>query len=102
MYVPSQPRFLLNERSYCESKQSWSIENNMQIIFFQFRLNITFNQYDIPVVPDGCIDIIFSCDLQNPSVCIFGKLTKFKIDMFDPNTTYFGIRLASSLNSMGL
>lgn len=55
---------------------------------------IEFQQTDSPtwVIPDGCIDILFECDRNNPNAWICGStLSTHDVPML-ANTPYFGIR----------
>ena len=44
------------------------------------------------LVPDGCIDILFNCDPENPSAIIAGYDNTSRLCRLAPNTTYFGIK----------
>lgn len=55
---------------------------------------IEFQQTDSPiwVIPDGCIDILFECNPNNPNARICGStLGTHDVPML-ANTTYFGVR----------
>ncbi|TCM68400.1 helix-turn-helix protein [Acinetobacter calcoaceticus] len=57
-----------------------------------YKIECSATHPPILVIPDGCIDIIFECDPNNPTAQICGSsLNTHEVPM-QANTAYFGIR----------
>ena len=46
----------------------------------------------LPLVPDACVDILFSCDARRPEAWISGYRERAGTCRLEPNTTYWGIK----------
>ncbi|MGY4788983.1 DUF6597 domain-containing transcriptional factor [Bacillus sp. OHL2] len=89
-FLPLQPEFEKNTKYYIEYKET-NFAHQSQLLFYQFQMShAPINS--IAVIPDGCIDILFQCDAQNPSVNVCGSVLQRKEINFQANTEYFGVR----------
>lgn len=70
------------------------------VLYYQFH---TKSDKSIsPIIPDGCIDLLFCCNSHSPNAFVCGsvlKETREPTVPFQPNTTYFGVRLSSKLST---
>lgn len=82
---------------YVEKKVQYLSQS---VLYYQFH---TKDDQSIPqIIPDGCVDIIFCCDSHSPKAFICGSVLKATYETslaFQPNTTYFGVRLSSKLST---
>ncbi|KAB2494083.1 helix-turn-helix domain-containing protein [Priestia endophytica] len=89
-YLPSQPEFKSYTEYYVEHREK-GLKNEPILIFYQFKVRDIKEK--VTVVPDGCIDILISCDERLPGAKVCGNVSKSKCINLIPNTTYFGIRI---------
>jgi AraC-like DNA-binding protein len=54
----------------------------------------------IMAVPDGCIDILFSCDPHRPEAAVCGTVTENTCVAIEPGITYFGVRFHPGVLSL--
>lgn len=87
--ITIQPSFEFQFLDYIESKNYGQHLKSVSM-YYQFESN--YNNNIIPVVPDGCIDILFCCDLENYFAEIYGSVCKKKKISFKSGCTYFGVR----------
>lgn len=66
------------------------------VVYYQFKTDGSGNK--IHVVPDGCIDLLFCCDLERSAATVCGTVLEGKELYFYPNTCYFGVRLSAKLS----
>ncbi|WKY48331.1 helix-turn-helix domain-containing protein [Eubacteriaceae bacterium ES3] len=86
MHSMLQPYFVLSTEKYLKA-----IINNYGIShFYSFTKNAATEQ-EIIAVPDGCIDILFTCDEHHPIAEICGSVLKPQ-NVLDQPTRYFGVR----------
>lgn len=86
-WSPIQYGMELNAKDYVE-KHVYFREHRM--LYYQFKVNNETGE--IPVVPDGCIDIFVSCNPSSPNALIYGTVLKGTTIYLERNTTYFCIR----------
>ncbi|WML31763.1 AraC family transcriptional regulator [Neobacillus sp. OS1-32] len=89
-FYPFQPDFEMNTGYYVEYKQM-DIENHSTVVFYQFQICDGFEN-EISVIPDGCIDILISCNKQIPSANVCGSVLKTKRIKVQTGCEYFGVR----------
>ncbi|MDR0671901.1 MAG: helix-turn-helix domain-containing protein [Oscillospiraceae bacterium] len=58
------------------------------------------NNSQIMAVPDGCIDILFSCDPHHPEAAVCGTVTENTPVAIEPGITYFGVRFHPGILSL--
>jgi len=87
---PIQPS-LEYGNNYCEKKIEWNPITKNTAIFYQFSLN-KGSKKEIQIVPDGCIDIIFCCNPDNPKAMLYGKKTRSRLITIEEGYEYFGFR----------
>jgi len=86
-YKTYQPLFFASMPSYQEKKPlAGPVE-----LFFQFTPYASVIQ-QAAIVPDGCLDIIFSNEKGTPSARVCGPVLSARQVVYLPNTTYFGVR----------
>lgn len=90
IFNPTQPEM----KSTCLLYKEFSPPNSNEAdvtLFYQFK---TKNQ-DImtPVIPDGCIDILFKLNYSSPSAFVVVSPEVRGSMLFEENSEYFGVRL---------
>lgn len=92
VYPPSQPYLRSIVNNYSEKLIKLSPVNiKSKALCYQFTTGDK-KEYLVPIIPDVCINFIFSCNLNNPAAKIKGlNLNKDFVNL-EPNTTYFGIK----------
>jgi AraC-like DNA-binding protein len=90
-YLPMQPGFKQGAAYYIERKPETDWIANYVKLFYQFKHSCSSGW--IPVVPDGCIDIIFCCHPSKPSCYIYGSVLNSKQLYFQTECEHFGIRM---------
>lgn len=91
IFHPYQPSFMMDLDHYVEFIDR-NLINDSVALFYQFKPRNAINN-PVFVVPDGCIDIIFTCDNMKPSGNICGTVLKAKNVNFLPDIECFGVRL---------
>ncbi|MDR1156922.1 MAG: helix-turn-helix domain-containing protein [Oscillospiraceae bacterium] len=66
--------------------------------FYSFTAGHSNSQ--IMAVPDGCIDILFSCDPRRPEAAVCGTVTENTRVAIEPDVTYFGVRFHPGVLSL--
>jgi AraC-type DNA-binding domain-containing proteins len=84
---PIQYGMELNASGYREKHVYFQ---GQRMLYYEFR--IESGTGDIPVVPDGCIDIIIRCTPEAPQALVYGTVLKGKTIRFEPRATHFCIR----------
>jgi len=77
--------------NYCEKKIEWNPVTKNTAIFYQFSLK-EGQKKEIQIVPDGCIEIIFCCNPDNPKAMFYGKRTQGRLITIEAGYDYFGFR----------
>lgn len=75
-YIPLQPELEMNTDYYVEHKER-NVLNQLTILFYQFKTSKDVVN-SIIVIPDGCIDILFSCNQQNLAATVYGSVLQSK------------------------
>lgn len=88
-YYPIQPK-LDTISNHSKDYMELSMMNNHNILlFYQFKID----PFDFPFVfPDGCIEIIFCCNPNNPTATIYGSLLNSRQIHFEPDYEHFAVR----------
>jgi len=82
-----QPYFVLSAKKYYKV-----IMNNYGIShFYTFRRDVLESE-DIIAVPDGCFDLLFTCNDVSPSAEICASVLHPKKVLSTPSSSYFGVR----------
>ncbi|MFP7494969.1 AraC family transcriptional regulator [Terribacillus saccharophilus] len=92
-FKPTQPEMSMNSSSYHEMQTNQMSETGVSL-FYQFKTaheEIT----SLPVIPDGCIDILFNLSSAAPSVMVAASPTQRRLEVFESNTEYFCVRLTA-------
>jgi AraC-like DNA-binding protein len=87
-HSPLQFGFELETDRYTERLITYGGE---PVLYYQFAMNR--HKDLLPVVPDGCIDLLFCCDPTRPSAAIYGSILQGQRIPFQANSDYFGVRL---------
>lgn len=91
-YLPLQPGFEIKCENYMEMKLDKTDALSKTIsVFYQFKVTESVENF-IPVIPDGCVDIIFYCSPDNSFSNICGSVIKSKKISFLYGCEYFGVR----------
>jgi len=99
-FHPLQPEFEMNTRYYVEQKER-DRENQSTFLFYQFKMNEGFAN-PISVIPDGCIDILFCCDKQQPTANVCGSVLQSKSINLKAGYEYFGVRFLPKQETQNL
>jgi AraC-like DNA-binding protein len=91
-YCAIQIGFELETNSYQEKTVTYSGKPEHSFLYYQFSMNGQLEEI-LSAVPDGCIDIIFCCDPNQPTAIIYGSVLKGSKIHFRSNAVYFGVRL---------
>ena len=87
IFTPKQPFFVITTAHYYKYVvMDYGISH-----FYSFIPNSYINNI-VTIVPDGCIDIIFRCGINNPQANIYGAVLKCGTSTFVKGEYYFGIR----------
>jgi len=82
-----QPYFVMSSFQYYKS-----VMNYLGISHFYSFTKESIQDYNMIAVPDGCIDILFSCSEKHPIVEVCGSVLVAKKIPLDKHTDYFGVR----------
>ncbi|WP_166242006.1 helix-turn-helix domain-containing protein [Paenibacillus turpanensis] len=88
---PIQPGFQLETENYHQIHNTYL---GFPHLLYQFTVCGHTNR--LHVVPDGCIDILFSFQPSKPIVEVCGTVLKGEMITFKANAVYFGVRLSAS------
>ncbi|NTV91691.1 MAG: hypothetical protein HGA22_15255, partial [Clostridiales bacterium] len=99
VFHPYQPFFEIPDDLYVEKRDSKKAVNSIAL-FYQFMIGDGKTD-QLFAVPDGCIDMIFRCDTDDPKAKVCGTVVKARKVNFEPGIEYFGVRLLPG-NSMNL
>lgn len=87
MLAPKQPFFVMCTAHYYK----YVVMNYGISHFYSFIPTSNMNNV-VSIVPDGCIDMIFKCDCDNPQAYIYGTVLKYGTSNFIKGERYFGVR----------
>lgn len=90
LFMSAQPEFEVNNISYMEHTEKNKLTSS-NILFYQFKTPLSKSS-NLSAVPDGFLDILFSCDKKSPSSNLYGSVFEYKKVEVKPDTEYFGIR----------
>lgn len=91
IFNPVQPEMLSNCHMYLEYKPQRTI-NTEVALFYQFNID-NLSQGNLPIIPDGCLDLLFCCDESHP-YAILATSPEIRCSYhFQPHCEYFGVRL---------
>ncbi|MED1440084.1 AraC family transcriptional regulator [Aeribacillus composti] len=99
VFQPVQPELKARVTSYVEFIPKKDMETDVAV-FYQFRIDGVSGQ--VPVIPDGCLDLLFICDPEEPFAFIATSPEQRTPYVFQTNRTYFGIRLYPEQRSLTL
>lgn len=99
-YIPLQPELEMNTDYYVEHKER-NVLNQLTILFYQFKTSKDVVN-SIIVIPDGCIDILFSCNQQNLAATVYGSVLQSKPLILQAECEYFGVRFLPQQYSKNL
>jgi len=92
LFNPTQPEFKGNCEFYMEYKPDKTLQLQSEVsLFYQFKLDEN-TEGTIPVIPDGCIDLLFCCDPSKPFATIGTSPLQRCSYQFLPNQEYFCVR----------
>lgn len=82
-----QPYFVMSNSKYYKS-----VVKDMGISHFYTFNKSNTNPCEMIAVPDGCIDILFKCDKNNPTAEVCGSVLQAQSVITSKDTDYFGVR----------
>ncbi|QGQ44804.1 helix-turn-helix transcriptional regulator [Metabacillus sediminilitoris] len=97
-FFPSQPEIMSNCSFYKEYKPMKSANNDIAL-YCEFQLKDKASSI-LPIIPDGSIEILFSCDEKEPIAFVATSPEKRCDYQFQSNIRYFGIRLSPGQNKI--
>ena len=90
---PFQPNIRAGVKNYDEMVLEWNpVSQKGLALFYQFITDSTAQGTNINLIPDGCANILFKCDAQDPRITLSGIILKEKSLELEPNVTYFGFK----------
>lgn len=89
---PLQPGLEAACTSYVERVVEWNPITQNAAIFYQLQTKENVTGHKTWIVPDGCMDFLFSCSSSKPSTVIYGKKHTSSFITLESDTTYFGFR----------
>lgn len=91
-YFPFQPEIQMTTTSYKELKPAEYAKSKDIALFYQFETK-KGQKTALSLIPDGCFDIIFCCDLKTPSAFLWtSPVSRLKQPDFLDGCEYFGVR----------
>jgi AraC-like DNA-binding protein len=90
-FSPIQPEMVKGANEYIEFKPHTN-DSNLISLFYQFKISHS-EKGAVPVIPDGCIDILFNLDALKPTGLVAASPTYRREELFNTDELYFGIRL---------
>lgn len=94
---PLQPGISFSHPNYQERLTSWStVGIKKDALFYQFKTPKEPEKCNSTLLPDACLNILFSCD-QGKHAFISGTFLKPRVLELSPDTEYFGFKPYSTL-----
>lgn len=93
-FLPEQPFFAMSTSKYRKK----SAQQASMAYFFEFRRDGQSNT-EMLVVPDGAIDLVFSCEKDDPAAYVCGPVSNASKAPFHPKENYFGVRFMPGMLS---
>lgn len=90
-FYPIQPEMKSNSQLYLENQPKGLLKNEV-ILFYQLTTG-EHTPAHLPVIPDGCLDLLFCCDPSHPFAILATSPESRCLYHFKPNCVYFGVRL---------
>ncbi|MCM3411780.1 helix-turn-helix domain-containing protein [Metabacillus litoralis] len=90
-FNPIQPEMEPHCPIYMESKPKCTMSQDVSL-YYQFKTDEN-SSGELSVIPDGCIDLLFSCDPSDPFAIIATSPEERCFYQFKPNIVHFGVRL---------
>jgi len=88
-YYPMQPKLDTISNHSKDYMELSMMDPHHILLFYQFKID----PFDFPLVfPDGCIEIVFCCNPNNPTATIYGSLLNSRQIHFEPEYEHFGVR----------
>ncbi len=91
LFNPTQPEMIKNSYYYEEERPPVILQKNVSL-FYQFRIKET-SSGSLPVIPDGCIDLLFCFDSTKPFAVVATSPLQRCTYEFRKDADYFGVRL---------
>lgn len=91
VFNPVQPEMQSNCSCYLEYKPKTLIQTDISL-FYQFKTD-NLSHGSIPIIPDGCLDILFCCNKSYPYAMLATSPEQRCTYQFELNSEYFGVRL---------
>lgn len=98
MFNPSQPELKLNCDYYIEHKPVMTLQSQVSL-YYQFKTNKSSLGF-LPIIPDGCLELLFSCNPSYPSANVATSPKQRCSYSFKPNSEYFAVRLSPLQSSI--
>lgn len=98
-FNPIQPEINRNCETYVEFQPKNA--NRQVVLFCEFQIKKD-SEGKIPIIPDGCLELLFSCNPEEPFGIIATSPEHRNYYNFKTNCTYFGVRLAPEQSSLTL
>ncbi|MED3727530.1 helix-turn-helix domain-containing protein [Priestia filamentosa] len=95
--IPLQPEFKMKTAYYIE-KREFDQKRNKSYLYYQFKCHSISSS--MIVIPDGSIDILFTCVPQTPYGKICGSVLRSKEIQLTPGAEYFGVRFPLGRESL--
>ncbi|HZH58797.1 MAG TPA: helix-turn-helix transcriptional regulator [Metabacillus sp.] len=89
-YFPLQPELKYRTNYYLEKKE---LTDNIatSVVYYQFRMEQNFE-----IVPDGCIDVLYSLDPKKPEAMVCGSPISSRLFPLKTDHEYFGVKFFPS------
>ena len=78
-----------------EYTEKQKVYGDQPVLYYQFRTG----EKALPIVPDGCVDILFCCDPARPYAKVCGTLLERLPIPLEPYCLFFGVRLSPALSA---
>ncbi|MDT0147973.1 helix-turn-helix transcriptional regulator [Priestia aryabhattai] len=92
VFNPTQPEMKSNCYSYIEYRPEQHTQSDISL-FYQFNVGTSLKG-SLPIIPDGCLDLLFCCDDSNPLALLASGPEERSFYFFEENVDYFGVRLS--------
>lgn len=90
LFNPTQPELKIKSYYYEEAKPPEILQKEVSL-FYQFKIKDTLSG-SLPVIPDGCIDLLFCFDSNKPFAVVATSPIQRCTYEFKTDSEYFGVR----------
>lgn len=97
-FHPAQPEMISHSSTYIECKPDSSLSSDISLLY-EFKINEQLSSM-LPVIPDGCLDLLFCCDPSHPFAVVAMSPRHRCSYHFRTNVSYFGVRLIPDQTSL--